>query len=185
MLVNRRSAIKQFLFISAGVVLIPSCMQDKSKSAILLRNMSIDADQEKLLEELSETIIPKTSTPGAKDVSAHLFVLKMLDDCYKKEDQEKFIRGLGQFEDLAKKKLSHSFLKSTVEERESLLNDIENRKEQNEDLAFFYYNVKSLTIRGYTTSQYYLTNVQVYELVPSRYHGCVPVSKANKKTSTN
>jgi len=101
---NRRQALKRLAIITAGVSLIPSCMQDKNKASILLKNLQVGGDQEQLLAELAETIIPATDTPGAKDISAHLFVLKMMDDCYTKEDQQKFMRGLEQFEKETKNK---------------------------------------------------------------------------------
>ena len=183
MVVNRRFAIRQILCISAGVVLIPSCMQDKSKSAILLKNISIDPGQEKLLEELAETIIPAGSTPGAKDVYAHLFALKMLDDCYNKENQQKFINGMKQFESMVQKRFSKSFVQCSVQEREAMLHDMEMKKESNEDPVFFYSTIKKLTIQGYSTSQYYLTKVQVYALIPGRFHGCVAVKNTDKKPS--
>ena len=72
---NRREALKQFVFVSAGMALIPSCMQDRSKSSMLLKKINISSADESMLAELSETILPKTATPGAKDISAHLFVL--------------------------------------------------------------------------------------------------------------
>lgn len=180
---NRRSAIRQLFYISAGALILPSCLQDKSKSAILLKNMSIDAAQEKLLEELTETILPAGSTPGAKDIYAHLFALKMLDDCYKKEDQQKFVRGLKQFQSRTKKDWNKSFVEATPAQRQSLLKTIEANKGSKDDLAYFYATTKRLTIQAYTTSEYYLTKVQVYEMVPSRYHGCVPVRPLNSRSS--
>ncbi len=47
-----------------------------------------------MLAELAETILPKTDTPGAKDLAAHLFALKMVDDCYTKTNQEKYMKGM-------------------------------------------------------------------------------------------
>ena len=140
--------------------------------------MSIDADQEKLLAELAETIIPATTTPGAKDISAHLFALKMLDDCYKPEDQQKFVTGMAQFEKICKTKNERSFVDCTAQQRAFLLTDIESKKDQDDELSFFYATIKKLTIQAYTTSKFYLTNVRVYELVPGRFHGCVPVTTA-------
>ena len=175
MIVTRRQAIQQFLFVSAGMALIPACMQDKSKASIILKNMVIDGDQEKMLAELAETIIPATSTPGAKDISAHLFALTMLDDCYKKEDQQQFIKGMEQFEKTCSTKFGHSFAACTPEQRTSFLQQIESAKDSKDDLQFFYNTVKRLTIQAYTTSKFYLTNINIYKLVPGRYHGCVPV----------
>ena len=46
-----------------------------------------------------------------------------------------------------------------------------------DDLHAFYRTNKRLVIRGYLGSQYFLTKIEVYELVPGRWHGCVPVTK--------
>jgi hypothetical protein len=172
---NRRTAFKQLLFVSAGAALIPACMQDKSKASMLLKNFSITADQEQLLAELAETIIPKTDTPGAKDISAHLFALKMIDDCSSKEDQDAFLKGIIAFESLSNKQLGKSFAGATAAERSKVLTQLEEQKDKKDDTAQFYGTVKRLTVQAYTSSQFYLTKVQVYELVPGRYHGCVPV----------
>jgi hypothetical protein len=175
---NRRSAIKQFLFVSAGMALIPSCLQEKSKPAVELNNFKISADQESLLAELSESIIPKTTSPGAKDISAHSFVLKMVDDCRSKEDQEKFLAGLSAFEMQAEKISGKSFIRQSPVERKAVLDEMEKNKDSKEDIISFYKTMKRLTIQAYSSTEFFLTKVQVYELVPSRYHGCVSVKAA-------
>ena len=180
-MVNRRSAIRHLFCISAGVLILPSCMEDKSKSSILLKKMRISAGQEKLLEELTETILPKTTTPGANDIYAHLFALKMLDDCYKEEDQKRFVNGMEQFEKKANADLETSFVKAGLPQRQALLRKIETDKDAKDDMTYFYFTTKGLTIQAYTTSEFYLTRVHVYEMVPSRYHGCVPVKAASTK----
>jgi hypothetical protein len=176
--INRRSAIKQFLFVSAGMAIIPACLLDKSKPAVELKNFSISADQENLLAELSESIIPKTSSPGAKDISAHRFALKMMDDCRSKEDQEKFLAGLAAFEKQAEKISGKPFTRQSPEERKAILDEMEKNKDSKEDVVIFYKTVKRLTIQAYSSAEFFLTKVQVYELIPSRYHGCVPVKAA-------
>lgn len=177
--VTRRTVIKQFLYASAGIVLIPSCVQEnKSKASVLLKNFSITGSEEAMLAELSETIIPKTATPGAKDISAHLFLLKMMDDCRSKEDQEKFLRGLKAFEQASKEKNGKSFTESNAEQRAALLKDLVAEKDKDNEAAEFFSTVKRYTVQAYTSSEYFLTRVQVYELVPGRYHGCVPVKAA-------
>lgn len=176
---NRRLALQRLALISAGIALLPSCMEDTSKSSILVKNFSITKNQEELLAELCETIIPKTNTPGAKDISAHLFALKMIDDCRSAEDQKKFVKGIIAFEDLSEKELNTSFVKASQEKRNSLLHMLE-KSAVRSDLEYFYMSAKQLTIQAYTTSRFYLTKVKVYELVPARYKGCVPVKTENK-----
>ncbi len=175
---NRRSVIKNFLFVSAGVSLIPSCMHDKGKASFLLKNISINGDQEKMLANLTETIIPKTDTPGANDLSSHLFVMMMVDDCFKKDDRQKFQNGLVSFENLVKKRYGSSFVDCTTAQKKELLTDIEKKNNVPDDIVAFYNITKRLTIQSFVSSQYYLTKVQVYELVPGRWHGCVPVKNS-------
>ena len=171
---NRREALKQFVFVSAGMALIPSCMQDRSKSSVLLKKINISSADESMLAELSETIIPKTATPGAKDISAHLFVLKMVDDCTKKEDQEKFLKGMKEFNDLCKAAVGKDFVASSGDERSKVLTSIIAKKDEENYLNHFFKTVKRFTIQAYSSSEFFLTKVQVYELVPGRFHGCVP-----------
>ena len=174
---NRRTAIKNCFILSVGSALLPACMQDRSKSGLLLKNISINGGQEKMVEALADAIIPTTDTPGAKDVGAHLFVLMMVDDCYKPEDQERFVTGLNQFEDLTRKKFGKGFSELAPAQRAELLTEMEARKEDRDIEAInFYKSVRGLTIQSFTGSQYYLTKVRVYEMVPGRYHGCVPVT---------
>ena len=177
---DRRSSIKTLLIISAGAAWLPSCMEeDKKTSSLSLKNIKINSKEEELLAELSETIIPKTDTPGAKDVSAHLFALMMMDDCNTPENQDKFTKGLKEFEEFTKNKFDKSFVQCTPAERTEILKSIESKKDIPENVVFFYTNMKRLTVQAFTTSEYYSTKVQVYKLVPGKFYGCVPVKKAS------
>ena len=172
---HRRTVIRNVLAFSAGTLLIPSCVHEKGSASIPLKNISITGDQEQLLASLSETIIPKTSTPGAKDLSAHLFMLMMIDDCLNKEQQQKFMKGLGEFEEMSKKKTGGGFADATSAQKAALLTDIEAKKDVSDNVQFFYSTASRFTIQSFVTSQYFLTKIQPYEMVPGRYHGCVPV----------
>ncbi|HUP13743.1 MAG TPA: gluconate 2-dehydrogenase subunit 3 family protein [Niastella sp.] len=171
---QRRTVLKNLLFIAAGTVVIPSCANRAGEASIPLKHIKIDSDQEKLLAEICDTIIPKTAIPGAKDVYAHLFALNMIDDCYPEEQQQQFVSGLNAIDKLSKKKSDTGFIKSTPAQREALLADLDGRK-KGDDLYDFYQMTKALTINGYLQSQYVMTNVLKYELVPGRYNGFAPV----------
>lgn len=156
MLVSRRNALKRLTLVAAGAALLPACFHDHAKPAFPTKNFQLSDDQQQLLEELTAAIIPSGTTPGAREVSAHLFVLKMLDDCFSKDDRDKFLRGLQRFD-------------------RSSIPTLDAQKASDADVQFFYNTTKKLTIHAYTSSQYYLTKIQIYELVPGRWHGCVPV----------
>ncbi|MEO6221233.1 MAG: gluconate 2-dehydrogenase subunit 3 family protein [Ginsengibacter sp.] len=78
---NRRTALRKAVIISAGSVILPSCMQ-LNKVTVSLNNISLTISQEKLVATLSNAIIPKTNFIGAADVQAHEFALMMVGDCY-------------------------------------------------------------------------------------------------------
>jgi hypothetical protein len=176
---DRRAAIRCSLAVTASILLVPSCLQVKRKPSIVLKNMAISADQESLLADLGETIIPKTSSPGAKDISSHLFALVMVDDCYEPDAQKKFLTGMAEFQSIAITKFGSSFTKCTQTQKEDLLKSMENKTGISEEALSFYNSMKRLTIQSFTTSQYFLTKIHVYELVPGRFHGCVPITKSN------
>jgi hypothetical protein len=170
---SRRQALKQFVVVSTGMAIIPSCMQDRSKSNLLLKKLKVSPADEAILAELCETIIPKTDTPGAKDLSAHLFVLMMIDECSKKEDQDIFINGIKSFNEFNKQTINKNFSDANQEERVTVLKKILFINDEKSPVLSFFNNVKKRTIQAYSSSEFFLTKVQVYELIPGRYHGCI------------
>lgn len=178
---DRRSVLKNLLLIAGGITLVPSCMhKDESKTSIQLKNLDLTGNDEQLLAELTEAIIPKTDSPGAKDTYTHLYILKMVDDCSTKEDQKQFESGLKAFDKYIRNTSKQSFIKLTPAQRENVLLQIEKEKEIPENVLTFYKRVKGLTIQGFMSSKFYLSNVQVYELTPGRFKGCIPTTESPK-----
>jgi len=175
---ERRIVIKQVLILAAGLTLLPSCLKQQGKSTVLLKNLNVSLDQEYILAEIAETLIPKTDTPGAKQLNLHLFVLKMLDDCYENSDQKKFMSGLGQFEDHTHQLYNKSFKDLPRPQQLVLLNELDHQQDIVNDLSVFYKILKSRTIDGYLNSKYVMTNLIIWELVPGRYTGYFPVKSA-------
>ncbi len=174
MKVNRRKAIRRFLFISAGTLLVPSCIREDRRPSVSLRYLDITVDDERMLAELAETLIPGTDTPGAKDVSAHLFALRMVDDCRSKQERELFMDGLRAFNTLCLKDEGSNFADLDKGKRSFFLRRMVDGSKPGEPIDFFYATFRKYTIQGYRTSEFFLTKVQVYELIPSRYLGCRP-----------
>src|SRR5690606_15334886 len=50
--------------------------------------------QIKMMNEVADTIIPTTDTPGAKAAKVGQFMAVMVSDCYEPDDQKRFIDGL-------------------------------------------------------------------------------------------
>jgi hypothetical protein len=178
---DRRYSLKALLALSAGVALLPSCGLGNQGPSVTLGKESLSSSDDQLLEALADTLIPGGSSPGAKEVGAHRFALLMLNDCYAPEDQARFVTGLKAFEAFSQKTLGQAFQKATVDQRGSVLRLMEASKDDS-DVAYFYHTMKGLTIEAFTQSQYYLTKVHPYVLVPGRFYGCVPVKKSAKQS---
>lgn len=179
---ERREAIRSLFIIAGGIAILPSCSGEAGKASIQLNNLDITAVQEDLLAEITETILPKTTSPGAKGLNLHLFVLKMVDDCHHKDDQNSFLKGLDNIDKQAKEKYSKQFKELPLTERRALLQDIANMKTETE-VQHFYNIAKRRTIQGFLNSQYVMKDLKQYELIPGRYNGYAPVKEPIEKLS--
>jgi len=177
-MLNRRLAIQQLLLIWAGAALLPSCLHNEQKVSIALKEIQIDRDDENMLAELAETILPKTDTPGAKELSAHLFVLKMVDDCYQKTDQVKYIQGMKDFETFVKSKTDKTFTENGTEEKLAMVAEVNQQKPDSSNMTYFYQTTKGLTVEAYTTCEYFLTKIRGYKMIPGKFQGCIPLKTA-------
>ena len=180
---DRRTAIQNLALVIGGAVLLPACT--KSSPVAHFKNFEISFDQQTLITDMAETIIPKTNTPGATDLNLYGFVMKMVDDCSKKEDQQTFLKGLGEFDDVTKKMFNKTFADCSKKEREDVLKSFEKKDNSySKELQAFYQTVKGLTVFGYTESKYFMTKEIVSELVPGRYNAWYPV-KNGKAVAKN
>ena len=169
---KRRAAIKNLMIFAGGIYLLPSCSGDPQKASIELTNIDLSADQEALLAEIAETLIPKTAdAPGAKDLNLHLFTMKMVDDCHPKEDQQKFTAALAM---MNKEGL---FLKLDESGRKTMISELLEDEKAPEELRMMMKITRQRVVQGFTNSKYLMTDLGQYELVPGRYNGYYPVEK--------
>jgi hypothetical protein len=175
---NRRVAIQQLIIIWAGVAFLPSCLHNEQKVSIPLKDIQITPEDEQMLAELAETILPKTDTPGAKELAAHLFALKMVDDCYSKTNQEKYIQGMKDFESFVMKKTGKSFIENNISGRQTIVAELDKQRPATDGMSFFYQSTKKLTVQAYTTCEYFMTRIRGYKMIPGKFQGCVPLKTA-------
>lgn len=161
------------LFVSATAAIAPSCLLDHKKSGLPLKNMKVSSDQEAVFASLLATILPETETPGAATLHADLFAWKMIDDCSPKKEQDKILKGINELNQWSQSQTGQFFNRATEAQRVALLQEIDARKDKKDSLSEFYHRSKSLALQAYTSSEFFLTKVQLYEQIPGRFHGCV------------
>jgi hypothetical protein len=190
---NRREALSSVALLLGGTLIgsemfLSGCTNADKK--IGTAGINFSPDDISFLDEVGETIIPVTDTPGAKEAKIGEFMHTIVRDCYAKADQDIFVAGMGKLDEASNKMNGKSFLASTPEERKKLL--IELDKEQKAytaakkpaDPAHYFRMMKELTVWGYFTSEPGATKALRYIAVPGRYEGCIPYKKGDKAWAT-
>lgn len=134
-------------------------------------NFAVTPQHSQMIAEIAEMILPKTSTPGAKEAKVPEFIEFMLKECYKEDQQKSFFAALDKLNDGAK----GDFLKATTEEKLILLKAEDSAKERSD----FWKTMKDLTVLGYFTSEPGATKAAEYLEVPGKYEG-IKLQKGQK-----
>ncbi len=142
------------------------------------------------LDEVSETIIPTTNTPGAKTAKVGQFMTVFVNDCYEDKDQKIFHEGIGKLDDASKKANGKSFMESTPEQRTSLLTALDKeatayqKSKKKDDPNHYFSMLKQLTVFSYFTSEEGAKKDLRYIPVPGKFDGDYPYKKGDKAWAT-
>jgi|SoiMethySBSTD1v2_1073268.scaffolds.fasta_scaffold14941_4 hypothetical protein len=156
------------------------------KNAPALGGATFSENDIGFLDEVAETIIPKTTTPGAKDAAVGTFMTVMVNDCYDKKDQQTFHEGIKKLDDACQKANNTSFMKATPEQRTSLLTTLDKEAKEHakskgkDDPNHYFTMMKQLTLFGFFTSKPGATQVLRHEAVPGHYDGALPYKKGDR-----
>jgi hypothetical protein len=172
--ISRRDAIKRAAMMLGGSLLLPDILKAWDGTPASNPDFRLTLNQEDTLAELCETIMPTTSTPGAKAAGVPEFVRKMIADCYKREDQAVFAEGLTLLDNICRKQHGDAFAVVSNEKRVALVKELESTN------SAFWKLIKYLVVTGYFTSEIGLTQNTRYEMVPGRYDGSAPYKKGDK-----
>lgn len=185
---NRREAVSRVALLVGGAVIGAEFFLSGCKASDDKYGASVNFTEKDIafLDEVAETIIPKTNTPGAKDAKVGEFMTVMVKDTYNENQQKIFLDGMNKLNDASNKKFSNGFMQITPEQRKELLIGIDNEvKEYNktkktDDPAHYFGMMKQLTLLGYFTSEPGATQALNYIAVPAKYEPCIPYNKGDK-----
>ena len=186
---NRREALSRVALILGGTVVgagvfLEGCKPSDKKAEGSAAEFT--PDDVAYLDEISETIIPATDTPGAKAAKVGAFMTVMVKDCYVDDDQKTFRDGMDKINKAADKKFDKSFMQLTPDERHKLLVEIDNeqkdytKNKKKDDPNHYFRLMKELTLLGYFTSEIGCNQALRYIETPGKYEGCVPYKKGEK-----
>jgi len=206
---NRRDLLKQIALLTGGVVVGAEVFLTGCKSGPATEAGFTEANIA-LLDEIGETILPATSSPGAKAAKIGQFMRTIVNDCYEEKDQRIFIDGIGKLQEACKKVNSKFFLECSPKERTDFLITLDKeakehqkkksefdkqqqeiqQKEQTdkgekdpikEEMPTHYFTMmKQLTLWGFFTSKEGMMQALRYVPVPGKYEGCIDYKKGDK-----
>lgn len=183
---DRREAITKVAWLLGGTIVGAELFMSGCKSEPEKVKELFSRDQINFLGEVSDTILPTTSTPGAKAAGVGPFMALMVRDCYTPGDQKIFTDGVTKLDDECKKSQGKKFLECDAKQRTAFLNQLDNEQKayqktkKEKDSNHYFRMMKELTLLGYFTSEVGCTKALRYLPVPGKYNGNMPYKKGDK-----
>jgi hypothetical protein len=181
-LMNRRDALKSVVLLMGGTVigstaLLTGCAPDSQ-----LKELSFSAEDLAFLDEIGETIIPTTDTPGAKATKIGEFMQMMVKECYDADQQTTFISGLTTIRTDFKAEKSVEFMEATPEDRLAFLNALHQKyvASGEEKKPEIIHMLRDLTVLGYYSSEIGATQALRFVETPGRFDPCIDYKKGDK-----
>ena len=144
-----------------------------------------DSDVE-FLDDVAETILPRTDTPGARDAAVGAFMARYSAACYPPEHIALLKSGLLDIDAQMQVLQGKGFRQANTAAKISLLTQIDRQAKEHARLAdaktrdespHYFTLMKQLTLYGFFTSEPGATRVVRYRPVPGKYKGCIPYVK--------
>lgn len=165
---DRRAALKNTALL-VGITMGTSAISGLLKSCQRQNRLEwkprfFNEEQASVVSEITETILPRTETPGAKDLKVDIFVDLMFQKNLGPEDQQHVMKGYARFVEVGQELFGKSFTDMDNTQRTQVLQKIE--KETNtfnpaiwgtflgeQPPIDFYRRLKQFTLLGYFTSK--------------------------------
>lgn len=128
--IHRREAIRRVGLILGGVSfvggtsLLTACERGRPAAS----NQAIGqftVDDIAFLDEVAETMLPETKTPGAKAARTGAFMALMVTDTYEPKDQQVFREGMRKLDEASQQANGAAFMAATPEQRLAVLEKLD------------------------------------------------------------
>ena len=164
-----------------------------------LKLTGFSKDEVAFFNEVGETILPRTDTPGARDANVGRMMAIMVADCYKPSQRKTFRDGIDSLKAKAESTYNKDFLLLTPEQRFALLSSLDeeanaqNKKMDSAENQFndaglpqphYFSLIKQLVLFSFFTSEIGATKVLRYIAIPGYYDGDLPYKKGDKAWAT-
>ena len=204
--ISRREAMQRVTVLLGGVALIDgesvlAAMPDSAaqETAAAQGVGTFTAADVAFLDEIAETILPETKTPGAKAARTGAFMALMVTDAYTPRHQQIFRDGMRQVDEACQREYGTSFIQARPEQRLALLQRLDAERQAQLDAldalqrsrapvappppdapVHYFRLMKELALVGYFTSEIGYRQAMRYIETPGRYDPCAPHKPGEK-----
>ena len=185
--IDRREAIRRVSVLLGGIAfvggstLVTACENAQRRATSTGGVGSFTTQDIAFLDEVAETILPETKTPGAKAAQTGAFMALMVTDTYTDRDQAIFRDGMRKLDEACRAMHHAKFLEARPPQRLALLEQLDREQKAYMDArygddtpAHYFRMMKELALLGYFTSEIGYTKVMRYAETPGRFDPCVP-----------
>jgi hypothetical protein len=157
-----------------------------------------------LLDEIAETILPETSTPGAKAAKVGAFMALMVSEAYDERERQVFQQGLRQLDEACRQAHASLFMQASAAQRLSLVEALDREQHavmedrapkrrvrapaaasESDEPAHYFRLMKELTLLGYFTSEIGCTRAMRYIESPGRFDPNVPHAPGDRSWASH
>jgi hypothetical protein len=183
---NRRQALSRLALLLGGAVIGAESFLRGSPPSGKQPGPAFSGEELALMDEIGETIIPTTDTPGAKAAAIGAFMGMMVTDCYDDRHEAVFRAGLRDLDEACRKRHGKSFVECAPDQRSELLTELDRERTGNggqmakDDAPHYLKMLKELTLLGYFTSEIGCTQALRYVETPGGFQGNVPYKKGDR-----
>ena len=188
---DRREALKNSALlagITASGLSLTSLLQScQEQNRLVWEPLFFSNKQAETVSAITDVILPATDTPGALDLKVDIFVDLMCKKHLSPEDQDHILKGYEEFEKTTRDMYDKSFPQLSTEEKAEVLKKAGTATNKfnpavwgsplgKQDPIDFLRRVRQFTLVGYYTSEEVGKNILVYDPIPGRQEGCIPLS---------
>jgi hypothetical protein len=176
---NRRALLLGAVFLAGGAAALTRFARQSPASAGA--GPVFSPDQFALLEQVADTMIPASDTPGALDAGVPDFLREMLANWGSRESHEQVLAVLDVIEKQAWSRYGAAFLALPGERRLEVMRNVDADALSRQDPA--YGKFKWLVLVGYYQSEIGATQELRYELVPGAWRACLPLAEVGRASA--
>lgn len=195
---DRRSAIRKTGLLAGAAVAMPTLISllesCKSEAGLSWKPEFFTEEEAKTVSSLVDMILPRTETPGALDVNAHIFIDKVVARVYDEAGQQNMRKEISTFNSECKNSYGANFVDLKDSKRVEVLIAAEKTSGKYNPSVWgitlgeqkpvgFYRSIKSMALWAYFTSEEIGEKVLTYDPIPGNYIGCVPLDEVGNKYS--